>query len=110
MDRAEMAFRQKTTAEWLSLMEEQGIPAGPVRFIEELFDDPQVRANDLVVEVEHQAAGKVKMMGSLAQFSDTPLPTVPASPALGQHVAEILQGLGYSDEKIASWRGAGIVG
>ena len=110
MDRAEAAFRQKTLAQWLVLLEEQGIPAGPVRFIEELFDDPQVEANDLVVEVEHQAAGKVKMMGSLAHFSDTPLPAVPASPALGQHVADILQELGYSDEKIASWRGTGIVG
>ncbi len=49
-------------------------------------------------------------MGPLAQFSGTPFPETPASPALGQHSREILQELGYSQEDIEQWRGEGIVG
>ena len=107
--RTESLFRQKTSREWLALFEQQGIPAGSVRFIEELVEDPQVKANGLVVEVEHEAVGKVKTMGPLAQFSDTPMPIAAASPSLGQHSVEILQELGYSEEEITRWRGLGII-
>ena len=109
MDRAEAVFREKSSTEWLALLEKRGIPAGPIRFIEELFDDPQIQANGLLVEVEHNTVGKVKTMGPHAKFSDTPLPTASASPALGQHTVEILQALGYSEEEITRWRGLGIV-
>ena len=107
--RVETVFQQKSSAEWLTLLKQQGIPAGPVRFVEELFDDPQIKANGLVVEVEHNTVGKVKTMGSLAEFSDTPMPTASASPSLGQHTEEILQELGYSEQEITHWRGVGIV-
>ena len=107
--RAEAVFRQKSSAEWLALFEERGIPAGSVRFIEELIDDPQVQANGLLVQVEHKELGTVTTMGPQAKFSDTPMPTASASPALGQHTVEILQELGYSQEEISRWRGLGIV-
>jgi crotonobetainyl-CoA:carnitine CoA-transferase CaiB-like acyl-CoA transferase len=81
IEQAEKLFRQKTTAAWLTIFEGRGISAGPVRFVEELFDDPQVRANELVTELEHQDAGKVKMVGQLARFSGIPL-SASASPVL----------------------------
>jgi crotonobetainyl-CoA:carnitine CoA-transferase CaiB-like acyl-CoA transferase len=105
---AEDAFRQKTITEWLDQLEQYGIPAGRVRFVEELFDDPQVRANGLVADLEHRDAGKLSMVGPLAQFSKTPLRATPP-PALGQHTTEILQGLGYSNDEIRRWLEAGIV-
>ena len=109
-ERAEAVFRRKTSGEWLALFEQQGIPAGSVRFIEELHDDPQVKANGLVVEVEHESVGKVKTMGPLAEFSDTSMPTAAASPSLGQHSEEILLELGYNKEEITRWQDLGIVG
>jgi formyl-CoA transferase len=109
-EKAEGVFRGKTVARWLDVLEARGIPAGPVRFVEELVDDPQVEASGLLAEVDHREAGKVKMVGPLARFSDAPLPPPSASPALGQHAAEILRELGYGDEDVGRWRGAGIVG
>ncbi len=108
--RAEELLAEKPSAEWLRIFEERGIPAGPVRFIEELFDDPQVVANGLVTEVEHVQEGKVKMVGPMAHFRGT-IPTPPmASPALGQHAGEILEWLGFTQQEIDAWRDDGVIG
>ena len=109
MRQAEEVFLQRTAAEWLSLLDERGIPAGPVRFIEEVFDDPQVQANDLVAELQHRDAGKLRMVGPLAKFSDTPLEATPP-PALGQHTDEVLAELGFEPEVIGGWREEGALG
>ena len=108
--KAEALFLEKTAHEWLTLLEGRGIPAGPVRFVEELFDDPQILANGLLTEVEHQEAGTVTTMGSVAKFSETPFEVESASPTLGQHSEGILLGLGYSKDEIKGWREAGVVG
>ena len=106
---AEAVFLQRSAAEWLALLEERGIPAGPVRFVEELFDDAQVQANGLVAELEHRDAGKVRMVGPLANFSETPL-EASAPPALGEHTDEILRELGYAPEEITGYRNGGALG
>ncbi len=107
--RAEELLAERSSAEWLQIFEERGIPAGPVRFIEELFDDPQVVANGLVTEVEHVQEGKVKMVGPMAHFRGT-TPTPPrASPALGQHAGEILEWLGFTQQEVDAWRDEGAI-
>ena len=109
MAQAEAVFREKPAAQWLAILEERGIPAGPARFVEEIFDDAQVQANALVAELEHQDAGRLRMLGSLANFSATPLQPTPP-PALGQHTDEILAELGYNPDDIAQWREKGALG
>ena len=107
---AEKVFQGNSVDHWLEILEDKGIPAGPVRFVEELVDDPQVLANGLPIEVAHRDAGTIKMVGPLAQFSDSSPPVLTASPALGEHTLEILSELGYSPEDVERWRSAGIVG
>ena len=109
MTQAEAVFQERTAAQWLAVLEERGIPAGPVRFVEEIFDDAQVQANGLVAELEHQAAGRLRMLGTLASFSETPLQATPP-PALGQHTEEGLTELGCGPEEIARWRESGALG
>ena len=106
---AEELFRSRPSAEWLSILAEQNIPAGPIRFIEEMYDDPQVVANGLSDEFEHSQEGKVRMVGPYAKFSGTRLGHAPPSPSLGEHTEEILEWLGYSAAEVAGLRDGGVV-
>ena len=80
-----------------------------MRFIEEVFDDPQAQANGLVAELEHREAGRLRMVGPLAQFSETPLEAT-GPPALGEHTAEVLGELGFGTAEIEAWRESGVLG
>ena len=79
-----------------------------MRFIEELLDDEQVRANDMVVELEHALAGPLKMAGPILRMSGTPLAATAASPALGQHTDEVLAELGYTAQEVERFRELGV--
>jgi len=107
--KVEGMFMEKTTAEWLELFDEMGVPAGPFNFIEELMDNEQVLANDLQVTVEHSLAGTVHQAGPALQMSETPLAVQGASPALGEHNEAVLSSLGYSVDEIASLRESGVI-
>jgi formyl-CoA transferase len=112
---AEALFRERATSEWITILDEAGVPSGPVRFAEELLEDEHVIANEMVVEMDHPLAGRVKMAGPLVKMSETvgsaqvPYePPMKASPGLGQHTDEILGSLGYSREQIDRLKGSGI--
>lgn len=107
---AEAIVAERTTDEWLELLDERGVPAGPLKFVQELVDDPQVLANDLQVDVEHPLAGKVRMVGPAFQMSETPLEVQGPSPTLGQHNDEILASLGFDEREISTMREDGVIG
>ena len=100
---------ERTTDEWMKVLDEAGVPAGPVRLISELADDPQVIANDLVVEMEHPLAKSVTMVGPIVRMSETPLQARSAPPTLGQDTDQILAELGYSEDEISSLREKAVV-
>jgi formyl-CoA transferase len=86
-----------------------GVPAGPVKKITEMPDDPQVQANELVVELDHPVAKTVSMVGPLFKMHGTPTAPQSAPPTLGQHNDEILSELGYDRAGIDSLRHAGVI-
>jgi len=100
---------QRTTAEWMELLERAGIPAGPINTVEQILDDPHVLAREMVVTLQHPTAGEIKTVGIPAKLSDTPGTVRSAPPLLGQHTDEILAELGYDAAAIADLRERGIV-
>src|SRR5262249_33023482 len=104
------AFSQKTTEEWLSLLDRAGVPCAPILPLPPLFSDEHVAANDLLATHTHPQWGEVRQTGILPKFSRTPaiLPYVAA--LLGQHTTEVLQEVaGYRQEKIAQLLSAGLI-
>ena len=106
--KAEAIFRQRSAAEWLRDLDAAGVPAGPVRFPEELVDDPQVLANGFQADLDHSLVGRMKMTGPLVQMSETPLEASASSPALGEHTDDLLRDLGYSADDVQGLRDAGV--
>jgi crotonobetainyl-CoA:carnitine CoA-transferase CaiB-like acyl-CoA transferase len=103
-------FGRRSTAEWLERLEAAGVPNGPINDLAQVFEEPQVKARGVKIELEHQAAGKLPLVASPMRFSGTPLEYRLAPPLLGQHTDEVLKGLlGKSDAEIASLRAGGIL-
>jgi CoA:oxalate CoA-transferase len=105
----EEKFRGKTVAEWLDHFDKHGVPAGPVLFPEELWDDEQVLANNLIVDAHHAVLGHLKMVGPPIAFSETPASVNSASPTLSAHTDEVLCELGFREDDMAAFREAGII-
>jgi crotonobetainyl-CoA:carnitine CoA-transferase CaiB-like acyl-CoA transferase len=102
-------FRTKTSLQWLDLLEQQGVPAGPVYKVDEVFADPQVKHLDIAVPLHHPTRGDVSVVGQPITLSRTPARVVSPLPEPGAHTDEILQGLGYSAVEIAVFRNERIV-
>lgn len=100
----------KTVKEIEEKLVEADVPVAPVLSVEEVVNDPQALAREMVIEVEHTTAGKVKIVGNPMKFSETPIKIERASPLLGQHNEEILtELLGYKKEDVAKLREEGAI-
>ena len=104
------AFVKKTNDEWMTLLKAADCICAPVATYEELVNDPQVRANDYIVEVDHPTRGRMSAVGVPWRFSETPAVAAVAAPELGQHTEEVLQEVGYSWEQIEALREQGVLG
>jgi CoA:oxalate CoA-transferase len=98
-----------TTAHRVETLNKAGVPCGPVNGVAEVFQDPQILAQKMVIDVDHPGSGIVRMLGFPIKLSGTPCRVRHPAPALGEHSDEVLAELGYSDAERAAWRRDGVV-
>jgi CoA:oxalate CoA-transferase len=104
------AFMQKSTDEWLEILEQAGVPNGPINTVDRVLQDPQVLAREMVVNVEHPVAGQVTMAGLPIKLGDTPGCIRRPAPVLGESTEQILeQLLGYSADRVAELKHRGVI-
>lgn len=106
----EPLLRARTTAHWVAELEALGVPCGPINTIDQVFANEQVRAREMVIEVEHALAGKLSMVNNPVKLSETPITLDKAPPLLGEHTQRVLtEVLGLSVEQQEKLRVLGVV-
>ena len=102
-------FSEKTSAEWIDILDTHGVPAGPIYRMNEVFEDPQVRHLGMAQPVTHPVRGDIHVVAQPVDLSRTPAAVVTASPDLGAHTEEILTEYGIGAERIADLRASGAI-
>jgi crotonobetainyl-CoA:carnitine CoA-transferase CaiB-like acyl-CoA transferase len=101
-------FLERTTNAWLELLDQADIPTMPLHTLETIFDDPHLKAVNMFEWTEHPTEGKVRRVAVPTTWTDSQPTPGRAAPQLGEHSAEILKELGYSDAEIASLIAQGV--
>ncbi|MGH2626567.1 MAG: CaiB/BaiF CoA transferase family protein [Anaerolineales bacterium] len=102
-------FRAMPTAHWRDLLDQAGVPNGPIYLLSDLFDDPHVKERGMVVEVDHPKVGRLRQTGLPVRLMETPGAIRTAPPLLGGHTDPILGELGYSPDMINGLRKTGVI-
>jgi crotonobetainyl-CoA:carnitine CoA-transferase CaiB-like acyl-CoA transferase len=93
-------LEQRTVREWIERLEVEGVPCGPINSIGEMLGDPQTKARDMVVELEHPKAGRTRALGLPIKLSATPGAIRRPAPTYGQHTREVLAEFGFTAGEI----------
>ena len=105
----EETFTQETTDHWLELLEAAGVVAGPIYNMEQVYNDPQVLARDMLVDLEDPDLGTIHNIGIPVKLSATPGQIRRRAPALGDQSSEVLLEHGFSEAEVAELLAAGVV-
>jgi crotonobetainyl-CoA:carnitine CoA-transferase CaiB-like acyl-CoA transferase len=103
-------LRTRKTAEWLVRLEAADVPCAPVLTRSDMIRHPQIVENGIVIEYEHERAGRLRQARPAARFSGTPVDRFAGAPALGSNTADVLAEAGYGDAEIADLAAAGVIG
>ena len=98
-----------TTDFWVETLNKAGVPCGPVNSVAEVFQDPQILQQQMVMDVEQPGHGMVRMLGFPIGFSDSPCRVRRPAPRPGEHSDEILAELGFTAAEREAWRESGVV-
>jgi crotonobetainyl-CoA:carnitine CoA-transferase CaiB-like acyl-CoA transferase len=109
-EQLQAVFRQRTRDEWVAFLRDKNVCIGAVNSVAEVFDDPQVKHRQMLVAHESSTHGTVRQAGIGLKLSDTPGSVRHIGPQLGQHTADVLAELGYSQEDMARLRDQAVVG
>jgi crotonobetainyl-CoA:carnitine CoA-transferase CaiB-like acyl-CoA transferase len=104
----EARLRSRDTSDWVRVLQEAGVPVGPINDYREVFEDPHTHAREMMVEMEHPVEGTVRGLGIPFKLSETPGRIRRAAPLLGEHTAEVLRELGYAEAEIARLQEAAV--
>jgi formyl-CoA transferase/CoA:oxalate CoA-transferase len=104
------ALLAKTYEEWEPLLLANDIPVGAINNVAQVVEHPQVKAREVLYDVNHRTAGKVRVVRSPIRLSKTPARLPTPSPTLGEHTITVMKELGYSDAQIAELQQAGAFG
>jgi len=102
LDLIQKALMEKTAAEWLVILEECDVPSAPVLRRREVINHPQILANEIIQQIDHPVAGKLRQARPAPRFSKTPTAFRHPAPGLGENSRDILLAAGFSDDEISS--------
>ena len=101
---------KRTTADWMKALDAAQVPCGPIMNIEQVVNNPQVKARNMIMEMDHPEAGKFLAVGPPVKFSETPAAVTSLAPSLGEHNFEIYEKeLGLSRDEIETLRKDGVI-
>jgi len=98
-----------TVSTWLKRLEEAGLPCEPIQTLDQIISDPQIKARDMLLSVDHPNVGKIDMIGNPIKMSESLERGFYPPPTKGQHTREILTQLGYSEADIDAFKENGVV-
>ena len=105
----EETFLKETTDHWLEKLEQAGVVAGPIYNMEQVYQDPQVLAREMLVDIEDPDIGTIRNIGLPVKLSVTPGKIRRRAPFLGEHTTEVLLEHGFSDDEVAELLAAEVV-
>lgn len=109
MELLQPVTRQKTSEEWIQIMNTAGVPCGPIYTIDKSFADPQVKFLEMAQPVQSAVLGDLTILGHPVSFNGARNPLRSSAPELGEHNEEVLTSIGFTKEQITDLEKRGII-